>query len=560
MAINEELGVHAETPVEYSAAPTAEQPRAAGPVPELKSFRRTKSDTRAEDAHAKVAVIVCHGMGQQVPYETIDMIAGSLLSRDSGKPVPSADSHVRQVKFGDDLLGRAEITLTREDQNGKDQKREVHIYEAYWAPLTAGKVTLMDVVWFLLKAAGGGLWTTLTGALKFKRWMFGDFKQMKVRVRELLYLAFALKIMVAVSLLYFAFAWSVLAYLLGGGIQSFGTELVQDLRTTLVAFAALLGVGGIILLALALVRSRLTPGFLAGLLTKLILLVALMVLAGTCGLGFCVFILYGHHVLQTFGSPEPGLLIGFLGWIYDVVVGFERWVISMTQSHSRTWFYLSAAALGIAFAVGRSFLIEYMGDVTAYVAAHTASKFYELRTQIQQVAFKVFNAVYGAQTADGQREYDTIVVTGHSLGSVLTYDTLNAFINYDALLQNHSLNVLGRTPMLVTFGSPLDKTAFLFRDQVKNAIFREALAATKQPMILDYDARPERWINIFNRADWISGSLDYYDDPQDAAHLSKHVQNIEDREGFFPLLAHTEYPGHPELREALMQGIFRVPR
>jgi len=547
MAIEDELRVHAEGPVEYSAGtPTEAAPRAGAPVLELKTFRRMQRETRSPGAPAKVAVIVCHGMGQQVPYETIDMIAGSLLGRDMSQPAPPANSHVRQVKFGDDLLGRAEITLERPPKDGdvekrKIEKREVHIYEAYWAPLTAGKVTLMDVVWFLLKACACGSWTMLTGALKFKRWMFGDFKVMKTRLREFVYLLFALKVILALGLIYFAFGWSVLAYLLGGGIPSFGPELVQNLRTTLVAFAALLGGGGLILFVLWLVRGKLHTGFFATLLTKAILLVALLLLLGICGLGFCVLVLYGHHVLKTFGSPEPGCIIGTLTRIYDCVIGFEQWFMNLTQSHARTWFYLAAAAIGLVFAIGRWFLIEYMGDVTAYVAAHTASKFYELRTQIQQVAFKVFNAVYGAQTANGDHEYDTIVVTGHSLGSVLTYDTLNAFINYDTLLQNHSVKVLERTPMLVTFGSPLDKTAFLFKNQIKGAIFREALAATKQPMILDYKYRPKRWINIYNRADWISGSLDYYDDPQAPANLTQRVENIEDLEGFFPLLAHTEY-------------------
>ncbi|MGA2214415.1 MAG: hypothetical protein ABSH31_14160, partial [Bryobacteraceae bacterium] len=49
-------------------------------------------------------------------------------------------------------------------------------------------------------------------------------------------------------------------------------------------------------------------------------------------------------------------------------------------------------------------------------------------------------------------------------------------------------NVVGRTRALITFGSPLDKTAFLFRTQSNHPRdeMREELAASVQPLILSY--------------------------------------------------------------------------
>ncbi len=88
MAMDEELRVHAEWPVEYTAGtPAGEAARPSELVREMKTFRRVGEERRSKDAPAKVAVIVCHGMGQQVPYETIDMIAGSLLGRDTASPL-----------------------------------------------------------------------------------------------------------------------------------------------------------------------------------------------------------------------------------------------------------------------------------------------------------------------------------------------------------------------------------------------------------------------------------------------------------------------------------------
>src|SRR5213080_2751829 len=62
--------------------------------------------------------------------------------------------------------------------------------------------------------------------------------------------------------------------------------------------------------------------------------------------------------------------------------------------------------------------------------------------------------------------YSRVVVVGHSLGSVLAYDTLNALINEDQVCAKQR-GVVSKTRALITFGSPLDKTAFMFRLDAK---------------------------------------------------------------------------------------------
>jgi hypothetical protein len=143
--------------------------------------------------------------------------------------------------------------------------------------------------------------------------------------------------------------------------------------------------------------------------------------------------------------------------------------------------------------------------------------------------------------------YDSVVIVGHSLGSVISYDTLNSRINWDQIECGFERRVVPRTTHLITFGSPLDKTAFLFRTQVSSARnLREALAARVQPLILDYQKfRPLgtfQWINIYAPADIISGQLDYYD-ASDTADLTdvNRVTNIVDPEATTPLLAHVQY-------------------
>jgi hypothetical protein len=239
------------------------------------------------------------------------------------------------------------------------------------------------------------------------------------------------------------------------------------------------------------------------------------------------------------------------------------------------WLALIAEALFV-----RYFIIEYVGDVAAYISPYKDSKFDEIRRIIQKIGTDVAKIIYGfrgsglapVQPAHGAGKlpnvpnYEHIVVVGHSLGSVLAYDTLNAMINLDQVSDRQDQrDVLRRTRALVTFGSPLDKTAFLFRIQASSEEnwIREQLAASVQPLIVDYKYRcdnpadPRRkldWVNIWSHCDVISGSLDYYDDPnlkKDDPRYQLRVDNMRDPKANIPLAAHVQYWKNPLLGEQL---------
>jgi hypothetical protein len=101
-----------------------------------------------------VAVLVVHGMGQQIPFETLDQVEVGLRRIEEQKtgvpPEEQKRSIARSVLLGDQTFERLEMQLTQDDS----RKVWVHLYEAYWAPLTEGKVTLRDVMGFLLDGAG----------------------------------------------------------------------------------------------------------------------------------------------------------------------------------------------------------------------------------------------------------------------------------------------------------------------------------------------------------------------------------------------------------------------
>jgi len=228
---------------------------------------------------------------------------------------------------------------------------------------------------------------------------------------------------------------------------------------------------------------------------------------------------------------------------------------------------VAALAAGlIIFAALRWCLVQSVGDVCAYISAHEASQFADIRRRIRALARTLARNVYGSRIpGSSAHEYDDVVIVGHSLGSVIAYDMLNDAINRDLLLASMPggpapLNVVKRTALLLTIGSPLDKTAFLFRTQKDDAPVRETLAAAVQPMIVSYANRPHRWINIWSRRDWVSGPLDFYDArPVPHPFAERAVENLrEPRAPLDPVRAHTGYWVRPTLGAVLYDALSAV--
>jgi len=436
---------------------------------------------RAEKPSKRVAFLVSHGMGQQVPFETLSVLGQSLLTEHarrrkktaaqapaSGPPVPTVK---RVVLIGDPAaspLSRVELDFPQHDGG----HTEAHLYESYWAPLTEGQITFRETFAFLYQAGWNGIKTGVMGYWRlllgegasdfkghntFDRWMFGKFHPMRIKP----------------GTLFFLLVLVLLAAVVAVGVAIAGVkmrDIVNTLRTT--AFD------------------------------------------------------WNHIHWPASATLE---LIG------ELVV---LWMIA--------WFV-------------RYFLVEFVGDVAIYVSSYKVSKFHDVRDRIQATTLAVAKAIYCArQTSDANSmpEYDQVVMVGHSLGSVIAYDTLNAMINYDEIERNGALDVSHRTTRLITFGSPLDKTAYLFRTQVNSGRdLREALAAIQQPLILSdrYRTPPFQWINIYSHMDIVSGRLKYYDNPERPK--DEHVDNMIDPKAWVPIFAHTQYWENPLLHEVLYNSI-----
>lgn len=465
------------------------------------------------DGKRKVALFVAHGMGQQIPFETMDCVAEGLAkrAREAGRPPGAIRAETCLV--GGQKLQRIEMELA--DAVGRPL--ELHIYEGYWAPITEGQVKIGDVIGFLLRGGFNGIRNAWRD---FHRWVFGGSvnygRQPKTGIQLSLALAAVLSLVVANFVVTVMFADR-----LAGRIASpsGGATAIPDVTfvglTTLIAGWVIYSVAA---LALLWVTHKLRLAM--GLWTLALALVTLGWVAYTIAIGVVP-------------------VLALLDWVSLEAIGHEFFA-----RHSiPVW----ALLLALSWAI-RGVLVQYPGDVAAYISTHTLDRFQEIRIKIKDAVGRVAKAIYS------NPEYEHVVWVGHSLGSVVAYDALNALIMDDELARR-PLRVVDRTRLLVTFGSPLDKIAFIFASQwASTTETREALAASFQPLILDYDRfRRLRWVNVWSAADIISGALDFFDDPAKAA--GREVQNRVDPLASTPLLAHVEYWRNPLLFEEIYAGI-----
>ncbi|NIW24445.1 MAG: hypothetical protein GWN29_07700, partial [Gammaproteobacteria bacterium] len=186
----------------------------------------------------------------------------------------------------------------------------------------------------------------------------------------------------------------------------------------------------------------------------------------------------------------------------------------------------------VAFGVMRRKLVEFMGDVAAYVSPHVLDRFMNIRQDVKRWVIDAARDVYQRRRdEDGSYEYDGVVLMGHSLGSVVAYDSLNALLNEDEA-NEHRLGVAQRTRLFLTFGSPLDKTAYIFSQHERPfAATRGLMAMAVQPLICSYRRfRRIPWINVHSRRDPVCDALRLYDDPA-AEECAEHcVRNVVDPE------------------------------
>ncbi|MGQ0678765.1 MAG: hypothetical protein ACT4OM_03745 [Actinomycetota bacterium] len=535
------------------------------------------------------AVLVTHGMGQSVPFATMAPVAEKIRKADLAGGFAGAQCQTRQVRTGEDHW------LNRVELNGiKGDRVDAHFYEGYWAPLTEGKIQIRGVLHFLQIAGTAGI---RNGVSEFRRWLLGDWVTFKPPIRTVFYLLVALATVASLVVMNSAIAaLAASSAFLQASPEWLSEGLEKDLTTTFSAVVVALALFGI---SLGLTRFQAAKGKDIKAVQKAsVVLFALAIAAVVLGAVSIGLIFYGH--VKGFMFPDEQLWQRvFAGWVVTGINGLFRLLLGLGLAGSvvvlglnvlKVWrayradagsvghrwtvlvgrytlgLFVAALLLALILRVAipgfvdadtggymdklawavlagaslfiRKILVQFVGDVAIYVTPYTLDQYYELREDIRKAVLKTARAIYSARGDDGCPLYDRVVIVGHSLGSVVSYDTLNDLISEGQL--DPTLKVVERTSLLLTFGSPLDKIAFLFGIQSSMREPRETLSASRQPMIQSYGYRPKEWVNIYSPWDLISGSLDLYDDkstpPDDRA-----VKNIVDPKASTLLAAHVEY-------------------
>jgi hypothetical protein len=437
-------------PKSYSAAPLPGKAEQTGAPLERATERFAKSTAReqaAGPAAAKTrAVWIVHGMGQQVPFETVDGLAEGIMR--VAQPVPGRDGfepRVRTVQIGEQTVQRVELDVF---ENGKCV--ELHLYEAYWAPVTEGEIKLSEVIVFLWSASFRGL---LNAVKPFHRAMFNQFVKMKIRKWAAVEIGAALLTLLALI------ATNAVIIAAGGsayGLSTagFGTQSFSHLRTNWVALSAVanwlsaVGIGfGLILFVAQLSHPAQGAKAIAGAFgrnTRLVGAIERWSKYIICGVGWIAFaltlitIVGGAVLLALVASgwldclakcrilPQvqalSTLLVAAMGMLAAIVLSrkaFLRsdgrtaweeipyiplflvsaglflfaffgplvlrfgWLPSNAMSRvAHSWigrpFWVWPLLLTVSWMV-RTLMVQYVGDVAAYVTAQTLDRFNQIR-------------------------------------------------------------------------------------------------------------------------------------------------------------------------------------
>jgi hypothetical protein len=604
------------------------------------------SPATVKGAKEKRAIWIVHGMGEQVPFETVDSLAEGILSVGSNVGAGAAKV-VGPPRFTDtkfaapsdpsktQVVQRVEIDIRRSDGT----PLELHLYEAYWAPVTEGVPKVSDVVSFFFR---GGL-RGLMNCRGFSRAMFPDnaaaiakgesgndpvktgqgFWKFTIPKRAIVEIGLVLAVLGALIVIngiitaasaehlklisfgtwYSPTSWNELTALASGIaalLISFGSILFLSVLTKpgklprpgkwlvkVVGWLALLAdVLLVVLVALWMALLYLVPLYLPRFAAKIhvghwaatqfVSTAGILAAALICFIGARYRAAHPHarHIPTTEGFLVSLLVLTFVVYLATLSGLFVAWfygftfVVEASVGSQGTWtqevikflsspYWVWPALLALSKYV-RELMVEYPGDVAVYVDSNKVDRFDEVRQKIKQIALDSLMPLYSASTdgANSPLLYSKVAVIGHSLGSVIAYDTLNKLMILDGLLADQ-FHVAERTCVLETFGSPLDKVAFFFNILGEGTYdIREQLAASVQPLIQNYAKfRCFPWINVYSTSDIICGPMTFYDVPGTAT--PPHVQDVKDPDSVVPLIAHVEYWKNPTLWKLLFAEVTR---
>lgn len=533
----------------------------------------------------RTAILVIHGMGQQQPFQPLDSFVRGLRNTltDRGNDVELVHfMHGRNAVF--DHFVRIQV---QNPTTGAAVVQALDVYEFYWSPLTQGRATFGQVLRWFRK-------TVLTPLKRFAfniplimqkdgKWnLIAQFCKEVWRIVWITLLGLTIVGFVGLVVERSTRLVTELANALRAVIPAHQTW--TDVLTVLVFAGVAVGSVAILVSLVEQVRDFVRLRHLAPGLAKLLVVGVKNAYCGAQGGMY-------RRVLASFGGVGQAfkeanrweaeikarrgflalsivaivILSGLLYWIGGGGFPFSGVVAGVLQR-------LQGSALNLLWLVVlvglgwflKVIFVDYLGDVALYVTADETSSFFRTRSEIlQQAATKLR---YLLKKSD----YTSVALVGHSLGSVIAYDTINR-MRVEAQLSAGSQtgqastelttrDDLVRLKTFITFGSPLDKVLYFFRQRVKPYetvrvhilhelhSFRQMPALlTSDDTIVDRSSPPEHevyWINFYSLMDPVSARLNFYRDVENSPLWY-----------WIPGLSHVSYWYDPKFYQAVLAAL-----
>lgn len=457
----------------------------------------------------KTAILVIHGIGQQDPYETLDHFARGLADHFH---VPQAPPHVQPLLepllISHEGWNEVALRLTLRDGATRLGCRTLDLYEFYWAPYTEGKISYLQTLKWLRRTVLTPLRYLASAYVLFDR-PEGEGKAGAAFFREVFRILFLFLPVAALTFL--------LGYLIAMAdrIQPTLSGLAGIWRThdfwRQAGLVAWVGSG---ILAATMIRT--------------------------------IWVLRAEERLsrrERVRSLSAGAIRRWMRYAWVMLAVSTAAFLSLTWwlrsdlllywKQIVRWHSVLALVVVVTGQGLRRILVGYVGDIAVYVNADAKAASYEARSKILKEAREAV-----LRLLRSPEEYERIVLAGHSLGSVISYDLLNRLLNevrasYTTGPKGMSPEKLGAKELekirgLLTFGSPLDKIYYFFRTEVpaQQPIRAQILSfmhgfrrAPSGRSYGDYEfpryeipepSRDFKWINIWAPADPVSGRLDFY--------------------------------------------------
>ena len=475
-----------------------------------------------EGTKQRAALVLVHGIGEQDPYEVLDTFTRGLMRtylRESSAPV--LEPHLHEATNGKGTRFSLRITHP-------DLPYTLDVYEVYWAGLVQGRIGVKEVFEWILATVVTPLryWQQQAASALRQR---GRWHVFLVIFREVVQALLLLG--VAAGLVYVAVAAALNYRTIYGVLRELGNLApVQEVAAHPALF--------VLLLLLLIIALFLSFSIVSSLLR------AWRIRRRHRALGVAWAGLEAQ-ALKTWLPPSVLAAVLLAG---AVTLLYRQLELTLTPLLGELYALLTrgevlGALIVIALAlVGGGLLVRYVGDIVLYVTADQKSAFYRTRQEIRRTASDLLRTLLTEQTA-GKDSYDALFLAGHSLGSVIAFDAINDLERERRAGSEVPVNKLRG---LLTFGSPLDKVYYFFRQRVRSeaAVRAQVLSylhATRRKRAgLEYGPytfKPYEiprsdfyWMNLYSTLDFVSGYLDFYD-----------VDEQHDLCYRLPVVAHSSY-------------------